>query len=56
VDPSLTTVIETRVTGEFAQMNTRASIDRWMIDSMLSPSLRAGMAISSSMVPGIFRL
>ena len=45
------TVISTSVAGEFAQINSRASIDLRIMESMLSSSFSAGIAMSSFMQP-----
>src|SRR5688572_24092864 len=47
VDPSLTTVMSTAVTGPWPMMAGRAARQRSMMLTMLSSSLSAGMAMSS---------
>src|SRR4030095_10306919 len=47
VDPSLTTVMSTSVTGDVSIISLRASRQRSMIRWILASSLRAGIAISS---------
>src|SRR5947207_2662118 len=52
VDPSLTTVIATSVTGEPPMIELRTARQRSMTPTIDDSSLRAGMAISSFMVRG----
>src|SRR5437773_6199091 len=47
VEPSLTTVISTSVTGEAARICSRAARERAMTLWMLASSLSAGMAMSN---------